>query len=208
MQKKNKVLEKHIFKSARELFLEKGFRGTSMREIATKSDITLSNIYTYYKNKDDLFRATVSDTLSEVKKAFEFFESQKLDWTKEEFHDHSYWTSIKDIMLDYVVNNRENFKLLFFKSGGSKVEGFEKELICKFVEIEILMFKMGRKYFPDFVISQPDRFIVERVWHMIVEALKTLLLEDSTPEKIKNKLNEVYLFLNEGYVKFYNLKSR
>ena len=48
-------IRNNILKAAENIFLEKGYSKTSMREIAAKSNVVLSNIYNYFKNKDEIF---------------------------------------------------------------------------------------------------------------------------------------------------------
>ena len=45
-------IRNNILKAAENIFLEKGYSKTSMREIAAKSNVVLSNIYNYFKNKE------------------------------------------------------------------------------------------------------------------------------------------------------------
>mgnify|MGYP002470759756 FL=1 len=51
-------IRNNILKAAENIFLEKGYSKTSMREIAAKSNVVLSNIYNYFKNKDEIFCQT------------------------------------------------------------------------------------------------------------------------------------------------------
>lgn len=46
-----------IVSAAHRLFLEQGFHGTSMRQIATESGMALGTLYNHFADKDDLFRA-------------------------------------------------------------------------------------------------------------------------------------------------------
>ena len=43
-------IRNNILKAAENIFLEKGYSKTSMREIAAKSNVVLSNIYNYFKS--------------------------------------------------------------------------------------------------------------------------------------------------------------
>lgn len=45
-----------IFHQALELFSEKGYAGTSMRELAKRCGTTASNVYNYFPSKEDLLR--------------------------------------------------------------------------------------------------------------------------------------------------------
>lgn len=44
-----------ILQAASQLFIEKGYHGTSMRAIASQAGIALGNIYNHYPNKEELF---------------------------------------------------------------------------------------------------------------------------------------------------------
>jgi AcrR family transcriptional regulator len=49
--------EKQILDAAYHLFVEKGFAGSSMRDIAEHAGIKAASIYNHYKNKDQIFEA-------------------------------------------------------------------------------------------------------------------------------------------------------
>lgn len=46
-----------IQEAARELFLQNGYRATSMRAISDRSGVSLNTIYNYFGSKDELFRS-------------------------------------------------------------------------------------------------------------------------------------------------------
>ena len=72
-----------ILQAARGEFLQKGFKDTSMRTIARLSGVTLSNIYNYFRDKDEIFRAVLTPLLN----AFEqlFAEHNSDDYMSKEF---------------------------------------------------------------------------------------------------------------------------
>jgi TetR/AcrR family transcriptional regulator, repressor of fatR-cypB operon len=55
-----------ILKSARTLFIEKGFRNTTLDEIAERAAFGKGTIYNYFSSKDDLFRDIVFDLADEI----------------------------------------------------------------------------------------------------------------------------------------------
>jgi AcrR family transcriptional regulator len=63
IQKRSKKTAEKIMDSARELFLSKGIQGTSSNEIAAHAGVSIGSFYSYYKDKDQLFR----EILSEIK---------------------------------------------------------------------------------------------------------------------------------------------
>jgi AcrR family transcriptional regulator len=52
----NSAMRDEIFRQALELFSEKGYAGTSMRELAKRCGTTASNVYNYFPSKEDLLR--------------------------------------------------------------------------------------------------------------------------------------------------------
>ena len=55
MQIQKDNIRKKILEVARSEFIAKGFKDTSMRTIAKKGEVNLSNIYNYFSNKDEIF---------------------------------------------------------------------------------------------------------------------------------------------------------
>ena len=51
-----------ILESALELFAEKGYSGTSMRDIAKRLGITKAALYKHYASKQEIFEAVMQDT--------------------------------------------------------------------------------------------------------------------------------------------------
>jgi len=59
--KKGEATRLAVEEAALELFMEKGYHATSMRQIADKADLALGGIYNHFKSKDDIFEAIVVD---------------------------------------------------------------------------------------------------------------------------------------------------
>ena len=55
-ESKKSVKENNILEAAYQLFIEKGFKNTSIQEIVDKADVGKGTFYTYFKNKEDSFR--------------------------------------------------------------------------------------------------------------------------------------------------------
>lgn len=65
----------NIINAAKQLFSEKGYAATGLREIAEKAGVSLGNIYNYFKNKEEIFcsiftpeqiGSTLKDTLEHL----------------------------------------------------------------------------------------------------------------------------------------------
>ena len=61
----------HIIDAAVELFAEKGFEGTSIRDIATKANVNLAMINYYFGSKEKLFECMVEQKAAYTKDILE-----------------------------------------------------------------------------------------------------------------------------------------
>ncbi|MGX7418849.1 TetR/AcrR family transcriptional regulator [Carnobacterium gallinarum] len=67
-----------ILKEARILFMQKGYKSTSTREIAQKSNITQPALYHHFKDKESLYIEVVRELTTNVNKALETVFKQKM----------------------------------------------------------------------------------------------------------------------------------
>ncbi|PQL94434.1 TetR family transcriptional regulator [Apibacter adventoris] len=59
-----KEVEKKIINAARELFYEKGFTGTTVRDISGKAEVNLALLHYYFRTKDKIFEIVFSEAFS------------------------------------------------------------------------------------------------------------------------------------------------
>ncbi|MDK2867787.1 MAG: hypothetical protein PWP51_1995 [Clostridiales bacterium] len=59
-------VRERIVDAALDEFVEKGFNNASMREIAQRAQITVGNIYRYFKNKEDLLKQSLSPLIEVI----------------------------------------------------------------------------------------------------------------------------------------------
>ncbi len=65
-----KGIRERILQEAARLFSEKGFSGTSVRDITQAARVTNPMLYYYFGNKEDLFLTLITEAFSEVDSAF------------------------------------------------------------------------------------------------------------------------------------------
>src|ERR1700754_4449643 len=66
-----------ILSAARECFLERGFRATSMQELFASSGMSAGSVYSYFASKDELIVAIAEDNMREVLARFEALATRK-----------------------------------------------------------------------------------------------------------------------------------
>ncbi len=67
-QREKEQKRQKIIASARKLFLERGYKRTSINEIAKAAQLSPGTIYLYFDNKDDLYTALSISMLKQVNK--------------------------------------------------------------------------------------------------------------------------------------------
>lgn len=70
------IAKSKIVEAARTLFAEKGFRQTTMDEIAGELGISKAALYTYFKDKEELFKAAYEASPRELEKVIEWVVQQ------------------------------------------------------------------------------------------------------------------------------------
>jgi len=63
-ERSSEVLHKQILLQAKKLFVERGYKGLSMREIAESVGISKAGLYYHFKDKEDLFLAILLESIA------------------------------------------------------------------------------------------------------------------------------------------------
>lgn len=164
MQIQKSDIRKELVKAAEELFLQKGFQKTSMREIADATQVGLGNIYNYFQGKDELF-CTI---LRPVTSAFE----QMLD----SHHGHcgtdimemcteTYLRHSVNEYISFIRRHRDLMTLLLFRTRGSSLENFREDFTDRSTQLVKGWLADMRHRHPALAMEVSDFFIhLHSVW--------------------------------------------
>lgn len=89
-------------------YLQDGYRGLSMRKIASKVGISATAIYRHYSNKEELFHQV-------IKNGFGTYTNYLLPATQEETAEKRFYKTL-EYALDFVMDHPRYFELIFVKS--------------------------------------------------------------------------------------------
>lgn len=136
--------KEQIINSARELFKKFGYKKVSMDEIANTSGVTKKTVYSYFKDKDELFAYFVKEELLNMKNIIDKQE-KKGKTTFETFHNVIYELikyKKESEFLNLIANEAENLKTksaIYFtkKVDESIIEYIKEKLISKIESKEI-----------------------------------------------------------------------
>ena len=73
MQVKKDDIQKKILSVSERLFIKNGYENTSLKIIADRCYISKSNIYRYYKSKEEIYETLVSPARTEIKNTMSIF---------------------------------------------------------------------------------------------------------------------------------------
>lgn len=111
-----------LLKSGREEFLAHGFEKASLRAICKKAGLTTGAFYSHFSGKEELFDALVKPMIDGF---FRLYEAV----IAEELSDLTTGVDNELTSITYAVRHRDEFRLLFECSAGTKYEGFRERLI-------------------------------------------------------------------------------
>ncbi len=133
MQTLKKEVKERIMNAARVEFGEHGFAKAKMRSIAERAGVSAGNLYTYFPNKDDLFCTLVKPAVDQINAHTNYDRIKSpengdvcctYEWNRDLYMD----------IADVHCRNREDLKLIYFKSQGSSLENFREDCIRKLDE--------------------------------------------------------------------------
>ena len=126
-----------IIQSAKEEFLEKGYKNASMRNIAKKANMTVGNLYRYFPSKEDINRMIVGETLKEINDIIRNITSDSVSMETRVFNIKADVNELSDVMnqladrlVDVYQKHKIEFNILMMNSGVNKelIEWFSKAI--------------------------------------------------------------------------------
>ena len=174
MQLKKKDIQMKIQTTALDMFYQKGYAKTKMSDIAEEMEMSVGNIYTYFKNKHELFYTVVPENtifyfeeviLNTIRAYNDFLVNQKE--SKDVFE-------LIEKQMELIVNNYREVIIMLEKNEGTLYEGLREKLIDEMTEDRI---EKGRLYHLPQTLSESDlrrfyRIIGNGFLSMVLLALK------------------------------------
>mgnify|MGYP002623340165 CR=1 FL=1 len=180
-------------------FLEKGFRGASLREIVKKAGVTTGAFYGYYKSKEELFDALVSSHGEYVRQIFygyvdEFLALPQSDWPA---HMDDYSKKGMLEMYEYVSEHKDVFRLILKASEGTKWENYVHEIVEAEIDITHKFYEAIQK------IGYKPYILNPMLEHMIISGeftgLFELVIHDISKEDGRRCVEELHDFYEAAW---------
>jgi AcrR family transcriptional regulator len=145
-----------IFAKTVDLFIEKGFRETSMREIAAAAGMGKSSIYDYFKTKDEILLWAMEDEILDLINAAQEIVSQPIPAIER----------LRQVMkthLDFLVSSKEFYLKLSFEVQRLAIESQQR-------------IQVKRHAYQDMIRQLIDEGIQERAFRPVDSLLVTRVL--------------------------------
>ena len=124
---------KRIMEAARKEFLEFGYDDASLRRIAADAQLQVGALYKHFASKEELFDSLVEPAINGFYELFHKVEKEYFEGTETIKSDYQWVGRDETVrMMDFIYQHIDEFKLLAFKSKGTKYEDF----IHKVAEME------------------------------------------------------------------------
>ena len=194
-----KGIEKEILEIAKAEFFEKGYKGTSMRSIAKKASITLSNTYYYFENKDALFLEIIKPLKTKLDMMFGVWHNtETIEISIDAYTNAEYQQQSVKALVELAIDYKKEFKLLLFQSQGSALENVKKIYIDSATQSSgIYMQKLSEKY-TDLNIEMSKLFIRTMSAHTFT-IIGEIVSQDLSIREIEQFMKELVTFNTSGW---------
>ena len=190
---------KRILAVSKKLFLKKGYRGTTTREIARESDVTLSNLYNYFSSKDELFCKLLKPATDALETMLDERHGAKGTDISVIQADGYAEFELEEYM-EIIRKHRSALKLLLFHAQGSSLEGFKEYYVNKATRLVLVWFKDMKAKHPEMNVSVSEFFIhLNNVWMFTL--LEEILMHDLGEEETRSALSDYVQFELIGWKK-------
>ncbi|RUT08346.1 hypothetical protein DSM106972_015140 [Dulcicalothrix desertica PCC 7102] len=196
-QVKKEDIERRLLASAKQEFLKHGFKGANLRAIALGANISLSNVYSYAKDKDELFNRILKDVTRDLDRVEEYFKNyQPLTIN---FDSLDIQKSRMKLAVEYSDRNRNELNLLFNLSKGSSLEDYPEKIVEGYSENCITFLKYIRQNNQELKFQEPSQFFFQSVARFALKAFAEMVKQDLPIQEMEKIANEIVEYNFYGF---------
>lgn len=194
-----------VLKAAKEEFMVKGFKDASMRNIAARSGVGLSNIYNYFNSKDEIFREVLAKLLTAIDKLTkEHNNPDSIDLYV--MDTETYVKSQIRLFFSIISRFKADFDLLLFKSSGSSLENFREEYINSHTAIGAEYIKTAQMKY-SFINTSISPFFIHTMSSWWMSILAELVSHQLSDNELEQFIAEYIAFGAAGWKQIMKIKG-
>lgn len=187
MQVLKDEIQERILDASQKLFLQYGYEKTSIEKIARQAKISKSNLYNYFKSKDEIFNKLTDQAAYEFRKIIDFFSSNRFE---PKFSASGFEEMMTNEIFKLVSQNREGLLLLVFYAQGTKYESLKDELVGI----------IAKKFKTDYKAHFPaDDNVVLIITQNLFDGITNLTMRSQSDEILKQDLRRLIRYHSKGF---------
>ncbi len=177
-------VQDRIEKGAIRVFARKGFRRARMIEIAGAAGVSTGNIYHYYRNKEDLFHAVISDRFVRDFSRLIQRRVKALDGVADTrlMGAGAAYDVASETLFRFAIEDRLRIVVLLGRSEGTRHEGFGSRLVH---HLQRLALSYARTVRPRLQVTPALRFNLEQIYQNWLRTLVRILEKFETETQIR-----------------------
>jgi AcrR family transcriptional regulator len=199
LQIKKETIKNHILQAAREEFINKGFKDASMRTIAGNAGVGLSNIYNYFKNKDEILNEVLSPLIMALDKILREHNDPEYIST-DIFISKSYQLENINRFVNLITHYKEELSLLLFKSNGSRFENFRDTFADRHTLTGMQYLRRMKAKYPK-INTDISSFFIHTVSSWWLSIIGEIVAHDLSAKEIERFVSEYMAFGTAGWKK-------
>ena len=184
-------IRQRIVDAARDEFLEKGFERASVRTITAKAKTAKSNLYNYFKDKNDLFCSVLEPTTARIREGLEMAKQFNTPKGVDEYTIESQM-HVAGIVMRFVAENLSDVKLLLFKAQGSSLENYKYGLLEAFTDNMMNWTKSIKSG------KEISRLFVRSICSFYLNLVEQMIL-NGEKEDVQKFMQEIARFVYHGW---------
>lgn len=196
MQAKKEEVKKDIESAALRVFFRKGYADAKMSDIAEEIQISVGNIYTYFKNKKELFYAVVPPSLVDYLKNV-LVETIQID--NQTFFDganNEKKSALVQEQLLLLTQYSKQIVIIFEKNKGTVYSNAKNELIELMIETKKPYLKNSYKRYE--ISTGENMILLNIIASNVINMILDLLKREMSPDSRKRIFEALRLYWLHG----------
>ena len=195
----NEEVMEEILKAAKEEFLTLGYTEASMRNIAKKANLTTGSLYYRFLDKAEMLDAVVGNEAEELLAMFKRIQN---DFAKKEIENQvsgmgSYTENGLHVMIDYIYDHYDVFKIIICKSKGSKYEFYIDSLVD--IEVENTYRFINELKEKKLKVREPSEDLIHILCTSFFASIFEVVQHDMKREEALKYADAIYAFNEAGW---------
>jgi len=190
MQYQKDEVRKRIIEEALSEFNEKGYEGTSIRNIAKKSNTSVGNLYKYFKSKEELHENIVGSIYDRFVDYIKQFHRVELNEKAEVI-----FYKLADEIMEIFNKNNVEISVLLNESKGTKYEN------CKNIFVDFITRIVTEKMQYELSLQGKkleDNFIIYLISQSLVESIAIIVKKCSDGAEVRKlTINLIHIFYTD-----------